>query len=500
MRCYIHYYDYDVVGNFIEMKHTVTGGTGNWTRIYTTGNDSNRLSETVVGSSTPEEYAYDNRGNITGGLNHLNANGVSMEYNAENRLEKIIINSSRTVYYQYDNNGQRVRKAIVDVNSNTNETRKYVGEWEEYESLTGLTINVKRETLHISDDNERIALIDTRTDGTGVEPAQLLRYQYSNHLGTATLELDDGGAIISYEEYYPYGSTSFQSGRSGAEVSLKRYRYCASERDEETGLYYFGARYYIPWLARWSSLDPINSENYNMQKGYGLEKNMERQFLDLCASSYEYCYDNPINYNDLNGEQPPLNKGKEGVDKNEPEVSNAMTYNISTINANEDNIKSNTDIVLYRETKEYRNQGMSYGVSIRLVYTGNLENYEEVEWIQSITTSSPSFDNPYMQTYLDVGGTETTQRKPFYFPENVLLLAEEKGKLHGGEWFEDAPSRRISMYTNRDFYFMAETTLIAKKDGIWEHIATYGWGFSVEDGKEIVKTPIIYTNSLGLQQ
>ena len=78
MRCYIHYYDYDVVGNFIEMKHTVTGGTGNWTRIYTTGNDSNRLSETVVGSSTPEEYAYDNRGNITGGLNHLNANGVSM--------------------------------------------------------------------------------------------------------------------------------------------------------------------------------------------------------------------------------------------------------------------------------------------------------------------------------------------------------------------------------------------------------------------------------------
>src|SRR5690554_2980709 len=178
------------------MKHTVTGGTGNWTRIYTTGNDSNRLSETVVGSSTPEEYAYDNRGNITGGLNHLNAGGVSMEYNAENRLEKVIINSSRTVYYQYDNNGQRVRKAIVDVNSNTNETRKYVNEWEEYESLTGLTINVKQETLHINNDNERIALIDTRTDGTSVEPAQLLRYQYSNHLGTATLELDDGGAII----------------------------------------------------------------------------------------------------------------------------------------------------------------------------------------------------------------------------------------------------------------------------------------------------------------
>ncbi len=111
-------------------------------------------------------------------------------------MEKIIINSSRTVYYQYDNNGQRVRKAIVDV--------KYVNEWEEYESLTGLTINVKQETLHINNDNERIALIDTRTDGTGVEPAQLLRYQYSNHLDTATLELDAYGNAI--------GSASIKHG------------------------------------------------------------------------------------------------------------------------------------------------------------------------------------------------------------------------------------------------------------------------------------------------
>ena len=44
--------------------------------------------------------------------------------------------------------------------------------------------------------------------------------------------------IISYEEYYPYGSTSYQAGRSAAEVSLKRYRYTGMERDEETGLYH----------------------------------------------------------------------------------------------------------------------------------------------------------------------------------------------------------------------------------------------------------------------
>jgi RHS repeat-associated protein len=45
--------------------------------------------------------------------------------------------------------------------------------------------------------------------------------------------------------------------RSGVEVSQKRYRYTGKERDEESGLYYHGARYYAPWLGRWMSCDPL---------------------------------------------------------------------------------------------------------------------------------------------------------------------------------------------------------------------------------------------------
>ena len=93
---------------------------------------------------------------------------------------------------------------------------------------------------------------------------QLMRYQYTNHLGTATLELTDKADVISYEEYYPYSSTSFQSGRTGAEVGLKRYRYIGKERDEETGFYYMGARYYASWICRWIAVDPINTEKYNI--------------------------------------------------------------------------------------------------------------------------------------------------------------------------------------------------------------------------------------------
>jgi RHS repeat-associated protein len=71
------------------------------------------------------------------------------------------------------------------------------------------------------------------------------------------MELDDSGAVISYEECHPYGSTAFHVGDGNAEVSAKRYRYTGKERDEETGLYYHGVRYYPPWLARWTSTDRL---------------------------------------------------------------------------------------------------------------------------------------------------------------------------------------------------------------------------------------------------
>src|SRR5439155_15831383 len=85
--------------------------------------------------------------------------------------------------------------------------------------------------------------------------AQLVRYQYTNHLGSAVLELDDQADVISYEEYFPYGSTAYQAVRSQTETP-KRYRYTSKERDDENDLYYHGARYYAPWLGRWTACDP----------------------------------------------------------------------------------------------------------------------------------------------------------------------------------------------------------------------------------------------------
>ena len=121
----------------------------------------------------------------------------------------------------------------------------------------GETVVLERETLHVMDDEQRVALVETKTidaENAGDLDIPVIRYQLGNHLGSAILELAWDGAVISYEEYYPYGTTSYQAGRSVTEVSLRRYRYTGMERDEETGLNYHGARYYGGWLGRWWAL------------------------------------------------------------------------------------------------------------------------------------------------------------------------------------------------------------------------------------------------------
>ena len=81
-------------------------------------------------------------------------------------------------------------------------------------------------------------------------------YQYRDRLGSSVIEANESGQVISYEEYYPYGSTAYSASSSSADLSLKRYRFTGKERDEETGLDYFGVRYYASWLGRWTSADP----------------------------------------------------------------------------------------------------------------------------------------------------------------------------------------------------------------------------------------------------
>ena len=265
---YAETYTYDSVGNLLSLRH-VGGSAERWTRRYRVAADSNRLQATSVpgdgAGAFSAPYTYDARGNMTS-MPHL----PIMRWDFKDRLQatsRQAIGSDgipETTYYVYDASGERVRKvterqAAAGQTPTRRRERIYLGGFEVNREYTsdGSTVALARETLHVMDGVARVALVETRTVGDDGLPAQTLRFQLGNHLGSASLELDAQGAVISYEEYHPYGTSAYRAGRSAAEVSLKRYRYLGKERDEETALYYYGARYYACWLGRWISTDPI---------------------------------------------------------------------------------------------------------------------------------------------------------------------------------------------------------------------------------------------------
>ena len=271
MGTYVEEYLYDAVGNFLEMKHRGSGPQhAGWSRKYLYDGDldappqrrSNRLASTQPAGpneASRTDYTHDAHGNMTS-MPHLQ----QLVWNFKDQLEKVDLGGGGTAYYIYDAGGQRVRKVIERQNGTRDKQRLYLGGFEIYREYNGAGTNVllERETLHVMDDKQRIALVETKTVDNAAAIAMavaLVRYQIGNHLGSSMLELNDAGEVISYEEYYSYGSTSYQAVTSNIEVPAKRYRYTGKERDEESALDYYGARYYAAWLGRWLSCDPIGN-------------------------------------------------------------------------------------------------------------------------------------------------------------------------------------------------------------------------------------------------
>jgi RHS repeat-associated protein len=266
VRAYTESYEYDAVGNLLRIIHDSGAPTTSWTRRYAYAVDgsgspaSNRLTGTSLpgdlATQFSAQYGYDEHGNMVS-MPHLPTIG----WNHRDEMVSVDKDGGGIVYFTYDFAGQRVRK--VWVHSGLVEERIYIGGgfevYRRWDASSG-DVMLERETLHVMDGVRRIALVETKTAdasaGGGFQVSTGVRFQMGNHLGSAVLEVDPDGMVISYEEYHPYGATAYLAGTSAAEVSRKRYRYTGKERDEETGLYYHGARYYAPWLGRWTAADP----------------------------------------------------------------------------------------------------------------------------------------------------------------------------------------------------------------------------------------------------
>jgi RHS repeat-associated protein len=266
---YIRTYDYDLSGNIQRIRHQ--GITKSWTTEIWTSPTSNRSlpkkDPNGIDIVNPESR-FDENGN-TLYLPHLRL----MEWNYNNRLARVVITDRSTSsrpddaeYYVYEADALRARRVterLVAGQVEVTETIYFEG-FEIRRISRGGNIRLLRQTSHISDGTASLATLHQWSiDQSGLETNNIaekkLHYLVGNHLGSTSLELDEAGGVISYEEYFPYGGTSFIAGNDARDVKLKEYRYSGKLRDDTTGFYCYEYRYYAPFIGNWLSPDPLGS-------------------------------------------------------------------------------------------------------------------------------------------------------------------------------------------------------------------------------------------------
>jgi RHS repeat-associated protein len=276
---YIEEYACDGCGNMIKLKHTQ--GADSWRRYFGIGDQTarqwdqtwrDRLARDQRGEEWIEPPGKKLPGNqLTclgdddpnlGPTHYFDATGNVVRENGNRyfdwdyrdrmrafRVQAVAADPSVRADYLYDSAGQRVKKLVSKGNGKQTESTVYIDGM--FEHHRWLTDNAAKENnwLHVMDNQSRIAMRRIGDAYSG-DPGPEVQYHLGDHLGSSTLVMGGDGDQINREEYFPYGETSFGS------FAKKRYRFTGKERDEESGLYYYGARYYAPWLARWTSCDP----------------------------------------------------------------------------------------------------------------------------------------------------------------------------------------------------------------------------------------------------
>jgi RHS repeat-associated protein len=289
---YVQTYAYDDGSNLTEQH--LAAASGSWTRRIAIAPLSNR------GTPLDAPANYDRNGNMTD-LGALSG----MDWSWRNGLLGIAAverdgEADDSASFQYDGRGLRLRKTVsrkISATESEVEETVYLGAYQRRRTFRVAggepTLILERHDLRILDDpryGEAARVDDSATnrdahggaelipaprregrrgvateyrwtlDARGREtdaPGTLLtRYPLQTLLGSLTLELDAAAQIVSEEEYYPYGDTAVWAAASADEETLKTYRYVGKERDAATGLYYFGARYYVAAFGRWLSADP----------------------------------------------------------------------------------------------------------------------------------------------------------------------------------------------------------------------------------------------------
>ncbi len=205
-------------------------------------------------------YRYDGNGSMTSDPNA----GINFVIYDCNNMPLIEYKGNQKLEYTYDANGTRISKTVGK--NNTYYT-------------TGVTGNSEMETIVGASTTSRYYIWGL--DHLGHITSAMHYYYLKDHLGSIRMTINKNGKVVSYNDYYPYGSIMPMRSKNIA-MADERYKFIGKEQDAETGYDWFGVRGYDGLECRLLTIDP-HSISYP-----GL-------------SPYAYAGDNPISYLDPTG-------------------------------------------------------------------------------------------------------------------------------------------------------------------------------------------------------
>ncbi|HET8922589.1 MAG TPA: RHS repeat-associated core domain-containing protein [Candidatus Acidoferrum sp.] len=250
--CWDEQFGYDPWGNLLSIGR-IAG--------YTCSNEE-LLNVSATAKNQVSGETYDAAGNlINDGLGH------AYTYNAENQLL-----TTAGVTYTYDGDGKRVQKSSgtiywYGISSDPLDETDLTG------SITNTAFNE-----YVFFGGKRVARRDSSNN---------VYYYLAGHLGTARIVANSSGTVLDDSDFYPFGGERIVSSSSG-----NRYKFTAKERDAESGLDEFGARYYSSALGRFTIPDWAANATAVPYADFG-----NPQSLNL----YSYVKNNPLNFTDPDG-------------------------------------------------------------------------------------------------------------------------------------------------------------------------------------------------------
>ena len=226
-------------------------------------------------------------------------------WNEKNLLTKSS-DRSYTVHYRYGEDGQRALKYTEEGRSETLYFNNFYTihiPVQDKNNPQGLRVH-----KHIFVGNSRLVTAMTHTDNNGdnAEQREKRYYYHSDHLGSAQFVTDWRGKQYEHIEYTPYGELWIEEVAAG--LDKLPFRFTGKEMDEETGLYYYGARYLDPKYSRWLSGDPALNDyipkapiDDEAKKHNENLPGMGGVYNTVNLHLYHYAGNNPVKYTDPDG-------------------------------------------------------------------------------------------------------------------------------------------------------------------------------------------------------